>query len=53
MTLILRPIGRGNWRITRVTIDSKHCAPFFFQVGQELRMGLVTFRICEVRRDFQ
>jgi hypothetical protein len=48
VTLILKPQGRGNWRVTSLQIDSKHCAPFFFQVGQTMRLGMVSFRICEV-----
>lgn len=48
MTLILRPIGRGNWRTTRMQIDSKHCGPYCFVVGTKIRWGLIDFRICEV-----
>ena len=48
MTLILKPQGRGNWRVTSLQIDSKHCAPFFFQVEQTLRLEMIAFRICEV-----
>lgn len=48
MTLILRPIGRGNWKPTRVQIQSRHCAPFCFVVGQRIELGLITFRVCEV-----
>ena len=48
MTLILRPIGRGNWRPTRMHIDSGHALPLLFRVGQRLPLGGVVFRICEV-----
>lgn len=48
MTLILRPLGRGNWRTTRMQIDGGHALPLPFRVGQLLPMGGVTFRICEV-----
>lgn len=30
MTLILRPIGRGNWRTTRMQIDGGHALPCCF-----------------------
>jgi len=48
MTLILRPIGRGNWRPTRMQIEGGHTLPLLFRVGQQLPLGGVLFRICEV-----
>lgn len=48
MILILRPIGRGNWRTTRMQIEGGHALPLLFRVGQLLPMSGVTFRICEV-----
>lgn len=48
MTLILRPIGRGNWTTTRMHIDGGHALPLLFRVGQRLPLGGVVFRICEV-----
>lgn len=48
MTLILRPIGRGNWRQTRMQIEGGHALPLLFRVGQRLPIGGVVFRICEV-----
>jgi hypothetical protein len=48
MTLILRPIGRGNWRTTRMQIDGGHALPLLFRVGERLPMGGLIFRICEV-----
>lgn len=48
MTLILRPIGRGNWRPTRMHIDGGHALPLLFRVGQRLSLGGVEFRISEV-----
>lgn len=48
MTLILRPIGRGNWATTRVQLEGGHALPLLFRVGQRLPLGRVVFRICEV-----
>ena len=48
MTLILRPIGRGNWRPTRMQIEGGHALSLLFRVGQQLPLGGVLFRICEV-----
>lgn len=48
MTLILRPVGKGNWRVTRMQIDGGHALPLLFRVGQQLPLGGVLFRICEV-----
>lgn len=49
MTIFLRPIGKGNWRRTRMQIDGGHALPMLFRVGQRLNLGGAVFRICEVR----
>lgn len=48
MTLILKPQGRGNWRITRMRLEGGHALPMLFRVGQVLPLGGVSFRVCEV-----
>lgn len=48
MTLLLRPVGRGNWTITRLNIIGGHALPLLFRHGQTIPLGGVTFRICEV-----
>lgn len=48
MTLILKPQGRGNWRITRVRLDGGHALPMLVRAGQQLQIGGIVFRICEV-----
>lgn len=48
MTLILRPIGRGNWAPTTLRIEGGHALPMLFRVGQQLPLGGVLFRISKV-----
>lgn len=47
--LILRPKGRGNWAVLRVTIDDERAPPLLFRIGSTLVLAGITFRICEVR----
>lgn len=48
MTLILRPVGRGNWRPQTFTVDEHHVPPMFVRVGQRFELGGVVFRIAKV-----
>ena len=50
MTLILRPVGRGNWTpITmRVTGKPHLPPPMYFEVGQRIELGGMVFRVAEV-----
>lgn len=48
MTLILRPVGRGNWTATTLRLEGHHHLPLLVKVGTRLDLGGVTFRICEV-----
>lgn len=48
MTLILRPVGRGNWLKTTMHIDGGHALPLLFRVGQRVPLGGVVFRVVEV-----
>ena len=48
MTLILKPQGRGNWRITRMRLEGGHAGPLLVRVGQQLQIGGIVFRVCEV-----
>jgi hypothetical protein len=46
--LIVKPIGRGNWKKTSMHIEGGHTLPLMFIVGARFRLGGVLFRICEV-----
>jgi hypothetical protein len=48
MTLIVRPVGRGNWRPQNFTVDERHVPPMLVQVGQRFELGGVMFRISRV-----
>lgn len=53
MTLIVKPVGRGNWATLEMTLQGKHAAIFGFmwgfKVGQTFDLGGITWRVCEVR----
>lgn len=48
--LILKPLGRGNWQKTYLTIErSKHSPlPLEFFAGQRMELAGRWFRICRV-----
>jgi len=45
--LILRPVGRGNWATTEVSIHGRLGA-LTFAKGQTIELGGVTFRVVRV-----
>ena len=49
MTLILKPVGRGNWSPTTLQLDGHHHLPLLVRVGTRLELGGITFRICAVQ----
>nr|WP_214692502.1 hypothetical protein [Variovorax paradoxus] len=46
--LVLRPIGRGNWKPLIVAIEGQRAAPLLVRVGQVVPLGGVNFRISKV-----
>lgn len=51
MTIVLRPIGRGNWATAVLQLSGRRAPPpMYFNVGQRLELapGMV-FRVVEVR----
>lgn len=46
--LILKPIGRGNWKPVTLVVDGRHAALLTVRVGDRLVLGGVTFRVCGV-----
>lgn len=49
MTLILKPIGRGNWKKAELTVTGDHIAMLLILVGQRITLAGAVFRVCEVR----
>jgi len=47
--LILRPQGRGNWAVTRITIDGGRLGPMTFRKGQRIELGGIVFRVVRVQ----
>lgn len=48
MTLVVKPKGRGNWHVYRISIDRPHDL-FTIKVGDIITMGTWTFRVIEVK----
>jgi hypothetical protein len=49
VTLVCRPIGRGNWRVLTVTVSDKRAGPLLVKPGHRFDLGGITYRVCEVR----
>lgn len=50
MTLILRPVGRGNWATVVLTVGGRRAPPpLYFALGQRIPLGGSVFRVVEVR----
>lgn len=49
MTLVIRPVGRGNWRPVRMTIDDpQRAGPMLVQPGARFELGGVVWRVVRV-----
>jgi hypothetical protein len=48
LTLVLRPVGRGNWKPLVLAIESERVLPLLVRVGDRLPLGGVTYRISKV-----
>ncbi len=46
MTLVLRPVGRGNW--APVTLAGRHLSPMV-KLGDRIVIGGTTYRVSEIR----
>lgn len=49
MTLLLRPVGRGNWRPLTIAITGQRAAPLLVRRGHRFELGGIVFRVVEVR----
>lgn len=48
MKVLLRPVGRGNWRPCTLLIEGDRIGPLLLRVGMRLTIAGVEFRISEV-----
>jgi len=49
MTIVLRPIGRGNWKPSTLHVEGDRIGPLLVRVGMRLTIADVVFRVAEVR----
>jgi hypothetical protein len=49
VTIVVKPIGPGNWTPMLLQYAGPQLAPFTVAVGERFTLGTVTCRICEVR----
>lgn len=49
MTIVLRPVGRGNWRTTIIRVEGDRASPILVARNDSITLGGVTFRVVEVR----
>lgn len=48
MMIILRPIGRGNWRTAQLSIESDRVQPMLVRVGDQFPFAGVIWRVVRV-----
>lgn len=46
--LILRPIGRGNWKTAQLSVDGDRAQPLLVKVGDKFTLAGVTWRVVKV-----
>jgi hypothetical protein len=49
MSVICKPVGRGNWSPMVLEYGGPQLAPFTCSVGEQFSLGGVLWRVCEVR----
>jgi hypothetical protein len=49
LTIVAKPIGRGNWKPLVLECSGAHLLPMSVVVGAQFVLGAVTWRVCEVR----
>lgn len=48
MTLHLRPVGRGRWRLAVMTLTSDRAAPYAVKVGDRFPLAGIVWRVVKV-----
>lgn len=48
MTIVAKPIGRGNWSPLRLVYAGPQMAPFTARIGETFTVAGVTWRVCRV-----
>lgn len=48
MTVLLKPLGRGNWTPMRLEYAGQQLVPLFVRVGAVMEFGGLKWRVCQV-----
>lgn len=48
MTVIAKPVGRGNWAKLTIKLSGTRAQPLLVNVGDRFEMAGLTWRICKV-----
>ena len=46
--LILRPVGRGNWRTAQLSIETDRAQPLLVKEGDRFDLAGVTWRVVRI-----
>lgn len=49
MTIVCKPVGRGNWKPIVLNVVGDRAAPLLVKIGDKLTLANIQFRICEIR----
>jgi len=46
--LILRPVGRGNWKLLTIRVEGSRATPLLVQPNDRIPIGGITYRVVSV-----
>ena len=46
--LILRPVGRGNWRTAQLSIETDRAQPLLVRIGDRFPLAGVVWRVVRI-----
>jgi hypothetical protein len=49
LTVLCKPVGRGNWASLSLSYIGPQMAPFVVRIGERFELAGVTWRVCEVK----
>lgn len=48
MILVLRPVGRGNWKTVTIRVEGGRASPILVSRNDRIALGGITFRVVQV-----
>lgn len=48
MTLLCKPVGRGNWHTLQLSVTGSRAQPMLVKVGDRFPLAGIVYRVCRV-----